>query len=289
MAWMTSPRPRSRRGSAAVVLTACLFCLPLTSCDDPLIDSDEILTKGEKLYSQFDEELIIRHFFQDRKNGFFVDVGAYDWKDSSTTYYLEEHLGWSGIAIDAFEQHRAGYLKHRPRTRFFSYIVTDHSRTKETLYVAGALSSVNEDHVPEFVADVRDLKVLDEKLGSDGFNEQHVAELRDTLKRASALEGFKPKGIEVETITLNELLDRNGVGEIDFMSMDIEGGEPKALAGFDIERFKPELICIEVGARLRDEISDYFEAHGYERIQAYLKYDAVNWYFRPKSAAASDD
>ena len=27
--------------------------------------------------------------------------------------------------------------------------------------------------------------------------------------------------------------------------MDIEGGEPKALAGFDLDRFRPELIVIE--------------------------------------------
>ena len=31
--------------------------------------------------------------------------------------------------------------------------------------------------------------------------------------------------------------------------MDIEGGEPKALAGVDIERFKPRLACIEVVVR----------------------------------------
>ena len=46
----------------------------------------EILTSGEKLYSQSNEELIIRHFFDDRRDGVFVDVGSFHWKKYSTTY-----------------------------------------------------------------------------------------------------------------------------------------------------------------------------------------------------------
>lgn len=64
--------------------------------------------------------------------------------------------------------------------------------------------------------------------------------------------------------------------------MDIEGSEPLALAGFDIKRFKPELVCIEVGNVDPNKILEYFTRHGYERIDKYLKYDKVNWYFKPK-------
>ena len=88
--------------------------------------------------------------------------------------------------------------------------------------------------------------------------------------------------VDVPTITLNELLDANDVESIDFLSMDIEQGEPAALAGFDIERFRPELVCIEANLNVRERISAYFEEHGYERIDAYLKHDPVNWYFTPK-------
>src|SRR5262249_38048392 len=40
---------------------------------------------GPARYSQFAEEWIIRDFFQDRRNGVFVDVGANHYRDSSTT------------------------------------------------------------------------------------------------------------------------------------------------------------------------------------------------------------
>src|SRR5262245_40645755 len=60
------------------------------------------------------EEWIARDFFHDRRQGFFVDVGASDYKHENNTYLLEPSLGWRGIAIDAQREFAAGYEKHRP-------------------------------------------------------------------------------------------------------------------------------------------------------------------------------
>jgi hypothetical protein len=57
---------------------------------------------GSARNSENEEEWIIRDFFQDRRDGVFVDVGAAHYKSASNTYYLEHELGWSGIAIDLF-------------------------------------------------------------------------------------------------------------------------------------------------------------------------------------------
>ncbi len=77
-----------------------------------------ILKEGIKLYSQDDEELVIRDFFRDRREGFFVDVGAGHYQRDSTTFYLEERLGWSGVAIDALAEYAEDYRTHRKRTTF---------------------------------------------------------------------------------------------------------------------------------------------------------------------------
>ena len=53
--------------------------------------------------------------------------------------------------------------------------------------------------------------------------------------------------------------------------MDIEGAEPIALAGFDIERFRPELVGIEVFPQNEEKILEYFGAHGYRRLDEYLE------------------
>jgi len=209
---------------------------------------DGLLHCGKKLYSQYDEELIIRQYFHDRHGGRFLDVGAAHYMTGSTTYYLERHLDWSGVAVDARAEYGPDYVRYRPKTRFFSYVVTDHSGTTEPFFTLGAnylMSTQSRDWA--------------ERFGRDDY-----------------------QTVLLQTITLNDLLAKAGATQIDFLSMDIETGEPAALAGFDIERYRPELVCIEVTEGVRDRVSGYFAAHRYERIARYAAYDTINWYFEPK-------
>jgi FkbM family methyltransferase len=205
----------------------------------------EILTRGKPKYSQQNEELYIRHFFNDERDGFYVDVGAWHALESSTTAYLDKDLGWKGIAIDAQPGMLQEWKRDRPRARFFQNIVTDHSGAKETLHMRGAISSTDPNHVNRF-PDLQDKATVP---------------------------------VDVETITLNDLLAREGVERIDFLSMDIEGGELKALSGFDIERFRPRLVCIEVMVELREGIEKYFAQHKYRRIEGYGQEWHPNWYY----------
>ena len=63
--------------------------------------------------------------------------------------------------------------------------------------------------------------------------------------------------------------------------MDIERWEPKALGGFDIERFRPRLACIEAHDPVRQAIINYFAVHGYIVVGKDLKVDTMNLYFTP--------
>jgi hypothetical protein len=66
--------------------------------------------------------------------------------------------------------------------------------------------------------------------------------------------------------------------------MDIELSEPKALAGFDIDRFKPALVCIEAHPDVRQRILNDFHAHDYVVVGKYLRMDVTNLYFEPAGA-----
>lgn len=236
--------------SAAGLLHLVLAMLCLASACSR---GEAIPDRTKKLYSQNDEELIIRDFFNDRKGGFFLDVGSYHWEELSTTYFLEKYLGWNGIAIDAQAGFAEGYKKYRPKTKFFSYAVTDHSGDTLKLYLTGGTSSLNPEWYKYFVKKDADTK--------------------------------PPVAVDVPTITLNDLLDQNGVTKIDLLSMDIEGAEPAALAGFDIEKYRPELVLIEPTTNTRGPILAYLQQHGYERIDAYLARDKQSWYFKRAKAS----
>jgi len=201
---------------------------------------------GPARYSQFAEEWIVRDYFQDRRDGVFVDVGANHYRDSSTTYYLEKHLGWSGLAIEPLRQFEAEYKTHRPRTTFAPFFVADVSDETAKMYVLDAHTVVSS---------------ADRK-----FTERT---------------GANPRELLVPTITLNDLLPKHGLESIDFLSMDIELSEPKALAGFDVRRFRPGLVCIEAHQEVRQQILDYFARNGYVIVGKYLPADENNLYFMP--------
>jgi FkbM family methyltransferase len=192
------------------------------------------------------EEWIIRDYFQDRSNGIFLDVGANDYRDENNTYYLETKLGWSGVAIDALEEFAPGYREHRKRTQFFA------------LFVSDAANGAAQFFVPEknkLVASV-----------SREFTEQ---------------EGTPGIPRTVPTTTLDAVLAKAGISRVDFLSMDIELSEPKALAGFDIDRFHPALACVEGHPEVRQQILDYFARHRYTMVGKYLRSDPKNLYFKP--------
>lgn len=121
-------------------------------------------------------------------------------------------------------------------------------------------------------------------VGGEGISSISRRWILDLLERQFPTAEPEIREVTVPTTTLNDLLEAHGVECIDLLSMDIEGHEPAALAGFDIERFRPEIVCIEAPEDPR-KILPHFDKHGYERIDRYLEYDDVNWYFRPKGDA----
>lgn len=201
---------------------------------------------GPDKYSMGPEEWIIREMVGDQRAGVFLDVGSADARVLSNTYYLESVMGWSGIAVDAQSEYAGDYARYRPRTRFRSFLVSDRSDEILPFYVK-----------------------------PDRFQSSaNLAWAQDKVRTLS-----------VSSITLNELLSRENINHIDLMSMDIEGHEPKALAGFDIDRFRPRVVVIEIHGEVRQRLLDYFTAHGYVLQARYLAADEFNYYFTPLAAS----
>jgi FkbM family methyltransferase len=196
--------------------------------------------------SEHGEEWVVRDFFGDKRGGFFVDVGANHYQTFSNTYYLDVVLGWSGIAVEPQTQFAAGYAKYRPRSRFRPFFVSDVSDAEAKLYVSKGNPLVTS--------------------GNQAFARAAGSDVQQTIAR---------------TITLNDLLDSEHVQTFDFLNMDIELWEPKALAGFDIERFRPAFVCIEAHPEVRQQLLDYFAIHHYTIVGKYLRVDESNLYFAP--------
>jgi FkbM family methyltransferase len=206
---------------------------------------------GPSQASEHGEEWILRDYFNDKRNGVFVDVGANDYRRFSNTFYLETSLGWSGLAIEPQKKFAADYAKYRPHSAFVPLFVSDHSNGEVVL------------NVPQN----NDLVASADKTFVENSGGEEVVPLRTT------------------TTTLDDVLARQKITQFDFLSIDVELHEPEVLGGFTLERFRPRLVCVEAQPEVRQKILDYFVRRGYVPVGKYLRADDANLWFVPLGPA----
>jgi len=196
-------------------------------------------------YAQLQQDRWVLHELGGKRNGFFVEVGAFDGKHLSNTYMLEKEYGWTGILAEpnpmmaaAIRANRSSPLCELPVGQTSGQLVT-------MLFVDGN---------PQISA-----------MEQHAFNDLH-ADLRKRHKR-----------VKQTTIGLNDLLESNGSPrQIDFISIDTEGSEPEILAGFDFDRYDVRLFAIEHNYTPAQKVIDeMMKSKGYERVyEEWSRFDA---------------
>jgi len=166
-------------------------------------------------YAMDNEDTAVLNYFKGKKNGFYVDVGCYHPIHRNNTYLLHKQ-DWKGVNIDTSE---------------FSIDLFNHLRPKDLNYHC-AISNKNE--------------VI--KL----FYQKELSQL-STIERDQAENVFQGniKEKEIQAFTLDEILNRDKYKDtkIDFLDIDVEGADLKVLEGLSFDKFKPELVCVEIHAK----------------------------------------
>lgn len=193
------------------------------------------------LPAQHGEDLILFDFFQGRRNGVFVEVGAYDGVNLSNTYFLEA-LGWNGVLVEANPERYRQCVASRPFSR--------------SVHAA----AVSDGSVREIVLSI--------PIGDGGLDTLAFTEAGEAHKQRVSRSTATVQQVSVPALTLDEILAPLS-GPIDVMSIDIEGGELAALKGLDLQRFRPTVLIIEDNSAGREtSVKDYLAARGYaERMR----------------------
>jgi FkbM family methyltransferase len=166
-----------------------------------------------KSKSQLHQDLWVLAETGRKRNGIFVEVGAFDGIQHSNTYLLEKEFGWSGILVEPNPDCLASLRKHR-----------------SAAISAKAISS--ERRTMSFVS-VREEPALS-SLADHAWNDGHSTRRADSSV------------ISVDAILLSDLLKEHGaIGHIDYLSLDTEGSEYDILSSFDFDQCEIDLISVE--------------------------------------------
>jgi len=69
-------------------------------------------------FSQIGQDKLVDNFLDFKTNGFFLDVGAHDYRHISNTYFFEKSRNWKGIAIEMDPQFEKGWISNRLNSIF---------------------------------------------------------------------------------------------------------------------------------------------------------------------------
>ena len=197
--------------------------------------------------SQFYQDLFFASELASYKEGFFVEIGACDGVTLSNSIFFEKFLKWQGIIVE-------------PAKKWHPYL----SKNRSAFIEKRAIGSVSGKILPFFEAE-------DPKLSTFTFlkNSDFQAEFRN-----------KGKEYEVETVSLNDLLDTyKAPKEIHYLSLDTEGSEYTILQSFDFNSRKIlSISCEHNFTPNRQMIFDLLTAQGYKRkFEDFSVCD--DWYF----------
>ncbi|MEE7448422.1 methyltransferase [Methylobacterium radiotolerans] len=204
--------------------------------------------------SQLLQDLWVLYELKEKRNGYFVEFGACDGVSLSNTLLLEKTFGWQGALAEPARAWHAALYSNR------SCYISDHC-----------------------VYRTDGVEVL--------FNETDIGELSavEDFSDGDFHAGFRQQGVQypVRTISLNRLLSEAGAPRrIDYMSVDVEGGEFDVLQSLDFSRHDIALISVEHNfADTREKIFDLLTGLGYRRrFQQLSMFD--DWYVRPDLVSA---
>jgi FkbM family methyltransferase len=186
--------------------------------------------------------------FGKTRNGCFVEVGALDGECGSNTSCLAD-LGWKGFYIEPvpanFEKCKSRHEGNK-NTTVSQVIIGAEAGATET-HIEGPLSTLSSEMRDHF----RPLE-----WASDSFNSENK--------------------VPVRQMTFNDYLAQNNLApNFELLGIDVEGFEWDVLRNFDIEKWRPQMVIIELHDQNDDytpirekclKIVRYFEEHDYTPV-----------------------
>ena len=193
-------------------------------------DCEKYFFWNEKYTSQSGQDKIIKNFFfNNKKKGYFIEIGAYDGIMGSNCYYFEKYLDWNGIAIEP-SPNQFEKLKKNRKCKLLNQAISHEVKEVEFIEVIEGLTQMS------------------------GINDN---DYRETLDIITNNKISKTKSYNLKTVTFDEIVPKNF--DIDYISIDIEGGEMNLLNSINFNNYNIKVISVENNIPDKQNFKTFFE------------------------------
>lgn len=180
--------------------------------------------------SQFHQDVLALHYNNQKKDGYYVEIGVHDGEIQNNTALLD-HMGWSGVCIDPFQTNMA----------------------KRTCTRAAVALGDREGVV--------DFRALGHEIGGV---EEFVSSSVHNSKWHKSMPRFEVSQVKMRTPAA-VLRDALVPPVIDYLSLDVEGSEMSILRAFPHDRYCVRFSTVETNMdRSKErEVIDFMTSKGY--------------------------
>jgi FkbM family methyltransferase len=194
-----------------------------------------IMTNYHSQY--FQDRFCDKVIFNGKRNGYFIDIGAYDGVTISNSYFFEKHKEWSGICFE-------------PNPTVFLSLVKNRKCECRNVGIG------SKEQVLTYLKIIGPGEMLSGF--KDFFDSRHI----DRIKKETRNDSGSQQQIPIQVVKLDTFLDSP---KIDFLSIDTEGNELEILKSIDFKKVICKVVAVENNYKTV-EIEQYMYGFGYVKL-----------------------
>jgi len=197
-----------------------------------------MLSPAPLFFSQAGQDRMIDRLLGGKRDGVFVDVGGYDGVTGSNTLFFEVFRNWTGVLVEASPT-QLDMAKAARRCPCVAAAVAGGAGQAEFMEVTSGYTQMS-----GFL---------------DSYDAEILAKVRANLQHGEVIHNLPKK-------TLAAILDENNLKNVDYLSLDVEGGEMDILTNFPFESYKIDIFSIENNTQSPD-LPQFMLSKGYELVE----------------------
>ena len=169
---------------------------------------------------------LLKDLIKHKKEGFFLEVGAYNGFSESVSLRFEKELKWKGLLIEPNPVHFKYLKRNRPNNICLNLICLNKDFLTKKLFI----KNLNQ---MSYIVDNND----------KSYFTHYPVEKINNLAKETFSGNFEKLSCKVET--LQNIFREYKIKKIDLAIIDVEGSEMELLKGIEFNEIDIEYFCIE--------------------------------------------